>query len=109
MQTALPVPAVRLPPIPTSTAVPGIPHIREQLLGPEVLRPAAGIVDGSRISLCMCPGCYAGKMNLWQPPPWVSRERTQLLEFQKSLERLVLGTLWLIREFPCWGLKRSCS
>lgn len=96
------VPAALLPPNPASTVVLGIPHIREQLLVPEVLQLAAGIVDGSRTNLCMYPGCYAGKMDRWHPPTQASRERTQLVEFQKKLERLVLGTLWLIREFPCW-------
>lgn len=96
------VPAALLPPNPASTVVLGIPHIREQLLVPEVLQLAAGIVDGSRTNLCMYPGCYAGKMDRWHPPSQASRERTQLVEFQKKLERLVLGTLWLIREFPCW-------
>lgn len=97
------VPAALLPPIPASTVVLGIPHIREQLLVPEVLQQDAGIVDGSRISLCMCPGCYTGKVDRWQPPSQASRERTQLVQCQKkSLERLVLGTLRLIRELPCW-------
>lgn len=97
------VPAALLPPIPASTVVLGIPHIREQLLVPEVLQQDAGIVDGSRISLCMCPGCYAGKVDRWQPPSQASRERTQLVQCQKkSLERLVLGMLRLIRELPCW-------
>lgn len=97
------VPAALLPPIPASTVVLGIPHIREQLLVPEVLQQDAGIVDGSRISLCMCPGYYAGKVDRWQPPSQASRERTQLVQCQKkSLERLVLGTLRLIRELPCW-------
>lgn len=96
------VPAALLPPIPASTVVLGIPHIRVQLLVPEVLQLADGIVDGSRISLCMCPGCYAGKMNRWHPPSPASRERTQLVEFQKSLGRPVLWKLTLIRECPCW-------
>lgn len=102
IQMAPLVPAVLLPPIPASTVVLGIPHIRVQLLVPEVLQLADGIVDGSQISLCMCPGCYAGKMNQWHPPSPASRERTQLVEFQKSLERVVLRKLRLIREFPCW-------
>lgn len=57
------VPAALLPPIPASTVVPGTPHIREELLVLEVLLLAGGIVDGSRINLCMCPVCDAGKMN----------------------------------------------
>lgn len=58
------VPVALLPPIPASTVVVlGTPHIREQLLVPEVLLLAGGIVGGSPISLCMCPGCDEGKMS----------------------------------------------
>lgn len=57
------VPAALLPPIPASTVALGTPHIREQLLVPEVLLLAGGIAGGSQINLCMCPGCEEGKMN----------------------------------------------
>lgn len=57
------VPAALLSPIPASTVVPGTPHIREELLVLEVLLLAGGIAEGSRINLCMCPACVAGKMN----------------------------------------------
>lgn len=89
-------PAALLPLTLASTVVLG-----EQLLVPEVLEVAGGIVDESQTSLCMCPGCCAGTKNQWCPPFQSSKERPQLMESQKSLERLVLGTLMLIRESPC--------
>lgn len=94
-------PAALLPPTLASTVVLGPPHIREQLLAPEVLGVAVGIVVVSQTRLCMCPGCCTGKKNQWCPLFQGSKERPWLMEFQKSLEGLVLGNLMLIRESPC--------
>jgi hypothetical protein len=97
---APPAPVILLPPTLASTEVLGPPLTREHLLVPEVHGLADGIVDASRTSLCMCPGCCAGKEGQ-QPVPQSSRERPQLAESQRSLQVLVLGTLTLNRDSPC--------
>lgn len=98
---ALLAPAVHLPSTPANTMVLGPLQTRGQVLVLEVHGLAGGIVDESQTSLCMCPGCCAGRKMEQRPLPQGSLERPLLVGSWKTLVMLVLGIPTLIKRSLC--------